>query len=51
MLINSVLSEIRKGKKDYAFHLEQIKEIMRFEPRITVRYIPDAGAYEIRIEK
>lgn len=50
-LINSVLSEIRKGKADYVFNFEQIKDIMRFEPRITVRYIADAECYEIRKEK
>lgn len=49
-LINSVLSEIRRGKADYVFSVEQIKDIMRFEPRIIVRYIADAECYEIRKE-
>lgn len=48
-LINSVLCEIRKDGRDYIFNLEQLREIMRFEPCITARYIPDAGSYEIRI--
>ena len=50
-LINSVLSEIRKGKADYVFNFEQIKDIMRVEPRITVRYIAYAECYEIRKAK
>lgn len=50
-LINSVLSEIRKGKSDYVFGIEQIKDIMRFEPRITIVYLADAECYEIRKEK
>ena len=49
MLVNSVLGEIRKGGVDYAYSLEQIKDIMRFEPDIKVRYIADAGAYEVRL--
>lgn len=50
-LINSALDEIRNGKADYVFNFEQIKDIMRFEPRITIRYIADAECYEIRKEK
>ena len=42
---NSVLSEVRKGGVDYAYSLEQIRDIMRFEPDISVKYIADAGAY------
>ena len=49
LLVNSVLSEIRKGGVDYAYNLEQIRDIMRFEPDITVTYIADAGAYEVKL--
>ncbi len=48
LLVNSVLSEVRKGGTDYAYSLEQIRDIMRFEPDISVKYIADAGAYEVR---
>ena len=48
LLVNSVLSEVRKGGTDYAYSLEQISDIMRFEPNISVKYIADAGAYEVR---
>lgn len=48
LLVNSVLSEVRKGGVDYAYSLEQIADIMRFEPDITVNYIPSSGAYEVR---
>ena len=48
LLVNSVLSEVRKGGVDYAYSLEQIRDIMRFEPDISVKYIADAGAYEVR---
>lgn len=48
LLVNSVLSEVRNGGVDYAYSLEQICDIMRFEPNISVKYIADAGAYEVR---
>lgn len=48
LLVNTALAEIRRGKSDYVYSFEQIKDILRFEPEITVRYIPDAGAYEVR---
>lgn len=49
-LINSVLSEIRKGNVDYVFNFEQIAELLRFE-RLVVRYIPDSQSYEVRKER
>lgn len=48
LLVNSVLSEIRKGGVDYAYSLEQIRDILRFETDISVKYIPEAGAYKVR---
>ena len=49
MLVNSVLHVIRRGGVDYAYSLEQIRDIMRFEPDIELTYIADAGAYEVRL--
>lgn len=49
--INSVLSEIRRGKADYVFSFEQIAELMRFEERLVVRYIPEVCSYEVRKER
>ncbi len=48
LLVNSVLSEIRKGGTDYAYSLEQIRDILRFETDISVKYIPEAGAYKVQ---
>lgn len=48
LLVNSVIAEVRKGGYDYAYSLEQVRDIMRFEPDISVKYIADVGAYEIR---
>lgn len=46
--VDTALAAIRRGKSDYVYSFEQIKDILRFEPEITVRYIPNAGAYEVR---
>lgn len=48
-MINDVLSEIRRGKSDYLFNFEQIRDVLRFERNITLRYVD--GCYEIKMEK
>lgn len=45
--INDVLNNIRLGKKDYVFNLEQVKDIIRYEPDIEVTY-QDDFCYEIK---
>lgn len=47
-LINDTLSEIRHGNVGYLFSLSQIKDLLRFERDITVKY--DDGCYEIQKE-
>lgn len=48
-MINDVLSEIRRGKIDYLFNFGQIRDVLRFERNITLRYVD--GCYEVKIEK
>lgn len=48
--INDVLNNIRLGKTDYVFNLEQVKDILRYEPDIEVTY-QDDFCYEIRSGK
>lgn len=45
--INDVLNNIRLGKTDYVFNLEQVKDIIRYEPDIEVTY-QDDFCYEIK---
>lgn len=45
--INDVLNNIRLGKKDYVFNLEQVKDIIRYEPDIEVTY-QDDFCYEVK---
>ena len=51
LLINDALREIRRGREEYVYNFEQIKDIMRFEADITVRCDPASGAYCIKLEK
>ena len=51
ILINDVLSQIRKGHCDYVFSLEQMRDVIRFEPHITAKYITEAGSYKIKLDK
>ncbi len=49
-MINDVLEQIRLHKAGYVYNLYQVQDILRYEPQIQIRYIPDAGAYEINLE-
>lgn len=49
-MINDTLEQIRIGKAGYVYSLWQVQDVLRYEPQIQVRYIPDAGAYEIKQE-
>lgn len=49
-MINDTLSEIRKGKVAYLFHLSQVKEIMRFE-NIDFTYDSVGGNFAVKLRK
>ncbi len=49
-MINDVLSQIRKGKTAYLFHLSQIQEIMRFED-VDTMYDSDGDCFVIKARK
>lgn len=49
-MINDTLSEIRKGKTAYLFHLSQIQEVMKFE-NIDFTYNNDDGCFVVRLNK
>ncbi len=48
-MINGALLDIRHGKRAYLYTFGQIQDVMRFEPYIQIKYIPDAGAYEVKL--
>lgn len=47
-MINDTLSEIRKGKTAYLFHLSQIQEVMKFED-IDFTYNSDYGCFVVML--
>ena len=49
-MINDTLSEIRKGKTAYLFHLSQIQEVMKFE-NIDFTYDVVGGNFAVRLRK
>lgn len=49
-MINDTLSQIRKGKTAYLFHLSQVQEVMRFED-IKVTYNIDDGNFVVRLKE
>ena len=50
-MINDTLEQVRKGKTGYVYSIWQVQDILRYEPQVRIRYIEDAGAYEIKEEK
>ena len=49
-MINDTLSEIRKGKTAYLFHLSQIQEVMKFED-VDFTYNSNDGCFAVRLNK
>lgn len=50
-LVNDSLKEIRKGNVAYVFSLYHIRDIIRFEPNISVHYIPSANTFSVILLK
>ena len=48
-LVNDTLSEIRRGHIAFIFNLEQLRDVMCFEPRVVVEYIPEAESYGVML--
>ena len=49
-MINDSLSQIRKGKIAYLFHLSQVQDIMKFE-NVDVTYDIIGGSFAVRLNK
>lgn len=49
-MINDTLSQIRKGKIAYLFHLSQVQDVMKFED-IYITYDIDSCSFVIKIKK
>lgn len=49
-MINDTLSQIRKGKIAYLFHLSQVQDVMKFED-IYVAYDVQSCSFAIKIKK
>lgn len=46
--INTILSEIRKGKHDYCYNIHQISHLLKYEhDRLRTRWIPDFRCFEV----
>lgn len=49
--INSILSAIRKGERDYCYHIYQIKDLLRFEhDRLSVIWLPRHQCFEVSLK-
>ncbi|MFA6729203.1 MAG: hypothetical protein WCS17_13465 [Prevotella sp.] len=49
--INSVLSCIRKGGEDYCYFLYQIIDLVKFEPTLSAKYLPEEECFKVTLDK
>ena len=49
--INDMLHTIRKGKVDYCFFVFQIKDLLKYEPRLKVTWLPLSDCFCVSIEE
>lgn len=45
--INDILKSVRHGKIDYCFYVFQVRDLLRYEPRITVRYLENSDCFRV----
>ena len=49
--INDILKSVRHGKIDYCFYVFQVRDLLKYEPRITVRYLENANCFCVSYEE
>ena len=49
--INNVLKSVRLGEVDYCFYVFQVRDLLKYEPRITVRYLENADCFCVSYEE
>lgn len=47
--MNNILKTIRSGEKDYVFFVYQIVDLLRYEDRLTARYLPEYRCFELSL--
>lgn len=49
--INDILSVIRCGKIDYCFYVYQIAELLKHEPKLKSKWVPQDECFQVWIDK
>ena len=47
--INNILDAIRQGETDYCYYIYQIRDLLRFEPRLKAKWLQDDECFEVSI--
>lgn len=47
--INNILRAIRSGECDYCFFVYQVAELLKYEPRLQSKWLPDAECFQVWI--
>lgn len=48
-LVNDTLEQIRAGNTAYIFDLWQMKDVIRFEPLASFKYLPDSDSFAVNL--
>lgn len=48
--INDILRTIRQGEIDYCFYIYQIRDLLRYEPRLKAKWLRDGECFKVSIE-
>lgn len=47
--INSVLTAVRKKETEYCYFIYQISDLLKFEPMLKARYMPEAECFAVSL--
>lgn len=49
--INDILKSVRHGKIDYCFYVFQVRDLLKYEPHIMVRYLENSDCFCVSYEE
>lgn len=47
--INSILRNIRRGETEFCFYIFQISDLLKYEPDLETKWLPNAECFEVSL--
>lgn len=48
--INDILKTVRRGESDYCFYVYQLKDLLTYEPRLSIEYLESSDCFRVFID-